>query len=438
MSVDHRLETIQQENTRHTTDHRQVSFGLRQPSFLPVPSGLLQRKCACGGTPGVDGECAECRAKRLGSQRQVNDQAMPPIVHEVLRSPGQPLDASTRAFMEPRFGHDFSQVRVHTGAPQGLRASLAVNQPGDEYEQEADQVAEQVMRMPEPHASIVEQANGAQPIVQRSPLTPSPSPTEGERSGVPPIVREALGSPGQPLDAARTFVEPRFGHDFRRVRVRTGAPIPARSAGGEMPEEGTMTTAKASHNSIDLAFDPTTTSPKPRCDRILFVQMIQHTADGAAMLPGAYWRAYVCRDATALPSGHYIDHADCAWTTPYAADYGIGKASTADKVIPDAATHDTLNTSGGDRKFRSAANPNGWQTVVFHFESYAFCAAGRKCGTWYDGVAWDYTKTAADEAAFHTGVVTVTGALAPPAPGANVIQAFNSYNQARGFVPCLP
>jgi hypothetical protein len=39
---------------------------------------------------------------------------VPPIVHEVLRSPGQPLDSSTRAFMEPRFGHDFSQVRVHT------------------------------------------------------------------------------------------------------------------------------------------------------------------------------------------------------------------------------------------------------------------------------------------------------------------------------------
>lgn len=29
---------------------------------------------------------------------------------------GQPLDATTRAFMEPRFGHDFSQVRVHTDA----------------------------------------------------------------------------------------------------------------------------------------------------------------------------------------------------------------------------------------------------------------------------------------------------------------------------------
>jgi hypothetical protein len=34
----------------------------------------------------------------------------------VLRSPGQPLDAATRVFMEPRFGHNFSRVRVHTDA----------------------------------------------------------------------------------------------------------------------------------------------------------------------------------------------------------------------------------------------------------------------------------------------------------------------------------
>jgi hypothetical protein len=34
-------------------------------------------------------------------------------VHEVLRSPGQPLDTATRAFFEPRFGQDLSQVRVH-------------------------------------------------------------------------------------------------------------------------------------------------------------------------------------------------------------------------------------------------------------------------------------------------------------------------------------
>ena len=48
----------------------------------------------------------------------------PPVVHDVLCSPGQPLDAATRAFFEPRFGHDFSNVRIHldTKAAESARA----------------------------------------------------------------------------------------------------------------------------------------------------------------------------------------------------------------------------------------------------------------------------------------------------------------------------
>jgi len=44
----------------------------------------------------------------------------------VLRSPGRPLDPATRAFMEPRFGHDFSRVRVHTDA-RAAESARAVN-----------------------------------------------------------------------------------------------------------------------------------------------------------------------------------------------------------------------------------------------------------------------------------------------------------------------
>ncbi|HEY7334951.1 MAG TPA: DUF4157 domain-containing protein [Bryobacteraceae bacterium] len=40
----------------------------------------------------------------------------PPIVAQALRSPGHPLDASARAFFEPRFGYDLSRVRIHTDA----------------------------------------------------------------------------------------------------------------------------------------------------------------------------------------------------------------------------------------------------------------------------------------------------------------------------------
>ena len=49
--------------------------------------------------------------------------AAPPVVDEVLRSPGQPLDAATRAFMEPRFGQDLSNVRVHADAQAASAAS---------------------------------------------------------------------------------------------------------------------------------------------------------------------------------------------------------------------------------------------------------------------------------------------------------------------------
>jgi hypothetical protein len=50
---------------------------------------------------------------------------LPPLVNEVLRSPGEPLDAVTREFMEPRFGHSFADVRVHTD-PQAASSASAV------------------------------------------------------------------------------------------------------------------------------------------------------------------------------------------------------------------------------------------------------------------------------------------------------------------------
>jgi hypothetical protein len=111
------------------------------PSFTPVRGGVLQRKCACGGSAGVAGECDECSKQNLSLQRSTRNSdletrnpgletqdsdGVPPIVHEVLRSSGQPLDPQTRAFMEPRFGHDFSRVRVHTD-PQAAESAQRVN-----------------------------------------------------------------------------------------------------------------------------------------------------------------------------------------------------------------------------------------------------------------------------------------------------------------------
>jgi hypothetical protein len=53
-------------------------------------------------------------------------QTVPPIVTEVLQSPGLPLDKKTRDFFEPKFGYDFSKVRVHTDA-KAAESAAAVN-----------------------------------------------------------------------------------------------------------------------------------------------------------------------------------------------------------------------------------------------------------------------------------------------------------------------
>jgi hypothetical protein len=93
----------------------------------------LQRQCDCGNHV-MGGECDSCHKEKASSRLQragnhaesINE--VPPIVHEVLRSSGQPLDASTRAFFEPRFAYDFSQVRVHTDtrAAESARAVSAL------------------------------------------------------------------------------------------------------------------------------------------------------------------------------------------------------------------------------------------------------------------------------------------------------------------------
>ena len=104
------------------------------PAANPVLSGAVpgvQRACACGG------ECDECQKKQQGDEHakvQLKTAGpggatlteVPAIVQDVLISPGQPLDAATRAFFEPRFGHDFSKIRVHTDA-RAAESARAVN-----------------------------------------------------------------------------------------------------------------------------------------------------------------------------------------------------------------------------------------------------------------------------------------------------------------------
>src|SRR6516165_5577043 len=90
---------------------------VQEPIKLPPTPTLglsLQRKCACGGSPGHGGECEECRKNRL---------ALKP------RSSG-----GGGFFGGSLAGHDFSRVRVSNLTPPRIQTKLEVSEPGDVWE----------------------------------------------------------------------------------------------------------------------------------------------------------------------------------------------------------------------------------------------------------------------------------------------------------------
>ncbi len=75
---------------------------------MRMPEPQLRRARACGGS------CSECQPPAAKGAAALGSDQAPPVVHEALSRPGQPLDASASRFLEPRFGYDFGHVRVHT------------------------------------------------------------------------------------------------------------------------------------------------------------------------------------------------------------------------------------------------------------------------------------------------------------------------------------
>ena len=118
-----------------------------------------------------------------------------------------------------------------------VQAKLNISEPGDEHEQEADRVADEVMRMTNP-ARETPPVNPAVPHVQRMCNACAEEEVhrkaDEEEQEEETLQRKAVDSAagvisgvnnlsgGQPLSTSvRAFFEPRFGYDFSAVRVHT-------------------------------------------------------------------------------------------------------------------------------------------------------------------------------------------------------------------------
>lgn len=223
------------------------------PKAPPAHGLRLQRRCACGASAGLGGRCGDCesrqslgmqarlavgptddryereaeqvaqqvlagpaavegraapRIQRRTSEEQANDMAAPAAVQATLAGSGQPLAPALRSDMEQRFGHDFSQVRVHADA-QADRSAREVG--AQAYTVGRDVAFASGQYTPGTAAGrhliahelthMVQQSAGAAASVQRQPAATAAPAAPAAAAVVPPVAPD----PGQQrmIDTAR-------------------------------------------------------------------------------------------------------------------------------------------------------------------------------------------------------------------------------------------
>src|SRR5215213_4389890 len=207
-------------------------------------AAVLRRKCACGQHTIGGGDCESCARKAETLRRRAANDAdgarektgAHESVRRALDSAGQPLDGATRAFFESRFGHDFSGVRVHTGA-NAQESARAVNAlaytVGRDVVFGSGQYAPQTEegRRLIAHELTHTLQQSSQPssasALQRDSLTVAPADDAGEREAEQNASHVEAATPARMPSAARPHLQ-------RRLLQRQ--PKPAPTKGGRAPK----------------------------------------------------------------------------------------------------------------------------------------------------------------------------------------------------------
>jgi len=206
------------------------------PSTRPVApvsgaaTAAVQRECAA--CAGGGGRCAECEEKdeelrRASAAGQTGAAGADPARVEsrfAALGPGRPLSPGLRGFFEPRFGHDFGAVRLHTG-PSAAAAATAARARAFTLRRDvvfgAGEYAPTSRRgrhlIAHELAHVVQQAPaaGGAPVVRRQPAAAAgaaasepaasepPVPATASRPAPAPATEETAAAPTAPAPAER-------------------------------------------------------------------------------------------------------------------------------------------------------------------------------------------------------------------------------------------
>ncbi len=158
--------------------------------------------------------------------------------------------------------------------PFYVQPKLKINQPGDQYEQEADAMAEKVMRMTDKDVFQPKQSSSL-PIQRKCAKCEKEEDEKVHRketNNSAPIVSnsvyQALQSPGKPLDQpTRSFMEQRFGYDFSNVRLHHDS---------ESEESASSIQAKAYTLGNNIVFGAGQFAPENSSGKLLLAHELTH------------------------------------------------------------------------------------------------------------------------------------------------------------------
>jgi hypothetical protein len=172
-------------------------------------------------------------------------------------------------------GFDFSRIPARGKLPVGIQPKLTIGAPGDAFEQEADRVAERVMRMPDPAARSQASARLPEhPVAPAAKIqTKSLPASDNGKTTAPPVVHDVLRSPGRGdgrlLDeTTRGEMERRMGADFSGVKIHTD---------GAAHDLGKQIGAKAFTHGEDIYFKRGNYRPQSEQGKRLLVHELAHT-----------------------------------------------------------------------------------------------------------------------------------------------------------------
>jgi hypothetical protein len=312
-------------------------------------------------------------------------------VHEVLRAPGQPLDAATRAFFEPRFGHDFGQVRVHTDS-KAAESAQAVNALA--YTLEKNIVFGTGRYEPGTAARMKLLAHELAHSVQQNRVT-----------GMPALKEIALGAPDSIEEREATSAAEDLG---MTAASRTAtAPCVQRKTWDDLPVYEERPEVKADTglgkwetNQVDQDGSPTTNyrsdvsikyHPKASmidCGEISFVQNVRVIDTGAK----------VSKD----PRQNFKDRiTKTGWTIDRVMDRAYGWYGYNNDGKPSG----TVTPGKSPTPLVSAAMTDGPQwnvpNVTFDFETCVICKAGKDAKKVYGCSTWGFDVDASSKLKSH-------------------------------------